>query len=199
MSTESIALVEWEDRLAKSIGKLGLSLSPKEVMAVLADAAEPSPVLTAQDRAFLVEHAGLTKEDLSSQSLQAADVEIAANRSAAARDVQAESFNTQQVAQMLKMAPANVRRAVLEGSLYSVKTSPGGHHWFPHWQFTHERMLPGLRDVVAALPDNYHPVEVESFMTEGSDVLRGMTPAEWLSSGGDVATVVALADERAWE
>ena len=100
---------------------------------------------------------------------------------------------------MLGMAPANVRRAVAEGALYSVKTSPASHHWFPRWQFPHRHALPGLREVIGALPSNYHPVEVEEFMTAESDDLRGMSPLMWLAGGGDVAQVVTLADERSWE
>lgn len=199
MSIESIAISEWEDRLKESIRRHGLTISSREFMAVLADVAEPSRPITLPERAFLTEHAGLSDEDLTTEALREVDAEIARDRAVAARDVQSESLNTQQVAEMLGMAPPNVRRAVTEGALYSVKTSPGSHHWFPEWQFPHRRILPGLREVISALPRDYHPIEVESFMTEASDELRGMSPVIWLANGGDVAEVVALADERAWE
>lgn len=199
MAIESVVINEWEDRLTKSISLHGFSITARDIMLVLADASEPSAPVTLLEKHFLTEHAGLTDEDLSPQGLLVVDVEIAGNRAVAARDVQNASINTQEVAEMLGMAPANVRRAVTDGSLYSVKTSPGSHHWFPLWQFPHRRALPGLREVISALPRNYHPIEVETFMTEESDALRGMSPVVWLAGGGDVAEVVALADERAWE
>lgn len=199
MTIESVAINDWEDRLSKSISLHGFSITARDIITILADAAEPSAPTTLHEQDFLTEYAGLTEEDLTPQALSAVDVEIAANRAVAARDVQAASLTTQQVADMLGMAPANVRRSVTEGTLYSVKTSPGSHHWFPLWQFPHRRALPGLREAVSALPRNYHPVEVETFMTEESEALRGMSPVAWLAGGGDVSDVVALADERAWE
>lgn len=198
-TTDSVAITEWEDRLGKAINRHGLAVTPRDIIAVLADAAEPSAPVTATERDFLTEHAGITGSDLTAQALSEVDVEIASNRAVAARDVQRDSLTTQDVAQMLGTAPANVRRLVGDGALYSVKASPGGHHWFPRWQFPHSRALPGLSAVINALPDNYHPVEVEAFMTETSEVLRGMSPVEWLAGGGEPSEAVALADERAWE
>lgn len=199
MTIESVVINEWEDRLSRAIDLHGFSISTNDVLAILADAAEPSAPVTLQEKEFLTTYAGLAEEDLTPQALLAVDAELAVNRAVAARDVQNTSFSTQEVAKMLSMAPANVRRAVADGALYSVKTSPGGHHWFPRWQFLHGRMLPGLREVIRALPRNYHPVEVEAFMAAESDELRGMSPVTWLAGGGDVSAVVTLADERAGE
>lgn len=199
MSIESASIYEWEDRLSRAISRHGLSVSSQDFLAVLSDVADHSAPLTHGDREFLTRHAGLSDEELTQEAVDAADVEIAANRSAAAQDVKSRSLDTQKVAAVLGMAPANVRRAVREGMLFSVKTSPGGHHLFPEWQFRYERALPGLHAVISALPYNYHPLEIEGFMTEETHELRGMSPVTWLAEGGDVDEVVALADERAWE
>lgn len=199
MSIESVAFAEWEDRLNKAISSHGLPIAARDIIEVLADSAEPSAPLTAHDHEFLTTHAGLAAADLTPEALSAVELEIGSNRARAAQDVRGRSYDTQQVAAMLKMAPANVRRCVANGTLYSVKTSPGSIHLFPNWQFPHNRMLPGLRDVILALPNNYHPIEVEAFMTERSEALRGMSPVEWLASDGAVAAVSSLADERAWE
>ena len=161
--------------------------------------AGPSAPLTRSDRDFLTAYTGLSAEDVTQEAVDAADAEIAANRSAAAMDVKEKSFDTQEVAAALKMAPANVRRAVRDGALFSIKTSPAGHHLFPKWQFPYGRALPGLNAVIGALPRSYHPLEIEEFMTEESEALRGMSPATWLDEGGNLADVVTLADEMAWE
>lgn len=199
MSIESASIYEWEDRLNKAISRHGLAISPQDFMAVLSDLSDRSAPLTGSDRNFLTKHAGLNEEELTQETVDAADIEIAATRSAAAQDVKTRTLDTQNVAALLKIAHANVRRAVREGTLFSVKTSPGGHHLFPDWQFHHERALPGLRAVITALPDNYHPLEIEAFMTSETPELRGMSPVTWLAEGGNVDEVVALADERAWD
>lgn len=199
MTLESVVINEWEARLSRAIGLHGSSISTNDILAILADAAEPSAPVTLPEKEFLTKYAGLTDEDLTPRALLAVEAELTVNRAVAARDVQNTSFSTQEVAKMLSMAPANVRRAVADGTLYSVKTSPGSHHWFPRWQFPHGRMLPGLRAVISALPSSYHPVEVEAFMTAESDELRGMSPIAWLAGGGDVSEIVMLAEERAWE
>lgn len=199
MSIESASIYDWEDRLSKAINRHGLAVSPQEFMAVLSDLADRSAPLTGGDRDFLTEHAGLDEEELTQEAVDAADIEIAANRSAAAQDVKTRTLDIQKASKALNMAPANVRRAVREGALFSVKASPGGHHLFPAWQFRHGRALPGLHAVITALPHNYHPLEIEDFMTSETPELRGMSPVTWLAEGGNVDEVVALADERAWE
>ena len=199
MSIESSSIYEWENRLSKSISRHGLSVSSQDLLAVLSDVADPSAPLTHGDREFLIKHAGLDREDLTQEAVNAVDIEIAANRSVVAQDVKTRSWDTHAVSTQLKMAPANVRRAVREGALFSIKTSPGGHHLFPDWQFHNGRMLPGLNPVISALPHNYHPREIEEFMTSETDELRGMSPVTWLAEGGNVGEVVTLADERAWE
>ncbi|GAA1563932.1 hypothetical protein [Brevibacterium picturae] len=198
-STDSAAITEWEDRLTKSIGQHKLPITARDIIAVLADAAEPSAPITAADHEFLTTHAGLTDNDLSPQALAAVNMEIASNRAVAAQEVHNESLTTQEVSHLLGTAPPNVRRLVKEEALYSVKTSPNGHHWFPQWQFARNRPLPSLGAVIAALPDNYHPLEVKDFMTEASEELREMSPVEWLSEGGQPDPVIEMADARAWE
>jgi hypothetical protein len=199
MTIASFAVSEWQDRLGRALQAHHLAIDPRTLMEVLADAAEPAAPLTQSERDFLTGHVGLTTNDLTSDTTNAVDVEIATNRASAARAVRDSSYSTKEVAEELGMDPANVRRAVAEGSLYSVKTGPNNHHWFPMWQFSEGQRLPGLKRVIAALPDNYHPVEVEEFMTGPAEALRGRSPADWLASGGSVDEVVALADERAWE
>lgn len=199
MGSTPESIDEWEGRLSKAIRRRGLSVSLHDFLAVLSDVAERSEPLTHSDREFLISYTDLSDEDLTEESADSADIEIVANRSAAAQDMRTRSIDTQPLAALLKVTPATVRRAAREGTLYSIKTPPSGHRLFPTWQFHHGRAMPGLRAVMGALPHSYHPLEIEAFMTERSQELRGMSPAMWLAEDGNVDDVVAVADEAAWD
>lgn len=199
MSIESLALHNFEDRATKAILRRKLQINTRDLIALLADLVDTSAPTTQPDRDFLTTYAGLTEADLEDESISGIDANISANRARASMDVQRDSLTTQDVALMLNMNPANVRRAVLDGTLYSVKPTPGSHHRFPEWQFVGDRPLPGMREVISALPDDYHPLEVARFFAEPAETLRNMSPAQWLAGGGNISDVVALADGRSWE
>lgn len=199
MTIEAPTLFDFEERVRGALSRRNLPIDANEFIAVLAELGDTSAPTTAPDLNFLTAHAGVTAEDLTDDALRAVDATIAANRARANVVVAAESWTTDHVAKTLGMAPANVRRAVVEGTLYSVKPTPGSRHRFPSWQFVHGRPLPGMREVISALPQDYHPLEVKEFMTEPAESLRGMSPVQWLSEGGAVSEVVALADGRSWE
>ncbi|MGO1802865.1 MAG: helix-turn-helix domain-containing protein [Microbacteriaceae bacterium] len=199
MAIESLALHNFEDRAAKAISRRNLQINPRDLVALLADLVDTSAPTTQPDRDFLTTYAGLTDADLTDESVSGVDASISVNRARASVDVQMDSLTTQDVAQMLNMDPANVRRAVTDGTLYSVKPTPGSHHRFPKWQFVGDRALPGMREVISALPDDYHPLEVARFIAEPAETLRNMSPAQWLAGGGNISDVVALADGRSWE
>lgn len=192
-------LCNWEDRLRRAIDRRNLPVSVQDFQAVLADLGRQSTPLNHRARDFVTTHAGLTAEDLSQQSFNEANLEIAANRYASAQEVRRNALNTREAAAVLGMTPANVRRSARNGTLYSHKTSPGGQHLLPKWQFKYERPLPGLHTVISSLPSNYHPLEVEAFMTEHSCTLGGTSPLDWLAENGNIDAVVTLADERTWE
>jgi len=107
-------------------------------------------------------------------------------------------LTTCDVAELLKTQPANVRRLLAVGALYAAGRAARAEHVFPTWQFTQPRPLPHLSEVLAALPPATHPLEVEAFMTSPREALGGRSPVEWLSTGGDAAVVVDLADEENW-
>jgi|SRR5690625_2621919 len=74
----------------------------------------------------------------------------------------------------------------------------GREHSFPAWQFTDAGPLPELRAVLAAMPEDYHPLDVASVMTSPHESLGDRSPADWLAGGGDPSLVVALVDELGW-
>lgn len=199
MTLEAPTLYDFEQRVRETLARRKLPIDAKEFITVLASLGDASAPTTAHDHDFLIAHAGLTEDDLSDDALRVADATIAANRAHANKTVANESWKTETVAEKLGMIPANVRRAVAEGAIYSVKPTPGSHHRYPAWQFINGRPLPGMREVITALPDDYHPLEVKDFMTEPVDALRDMSPVQWLAEGGAIDDVVTLAQGRGWE
>lgn len=149
---------------------------------------------SATQRAFLLSHTDLTEADLSDAALEAVDREITRGRAVADQQAEQESLSAGEVARLLGLSEQSVMGL---GDLYVIDTRHGRR--FPRWQFARNRSLPSLGAVIHALPDNYHPLEVEEFMTEPSDELSGMTPVEWLAEDGQPDPVVTLADARAWE
>lgn len=92
------------------------------------------------------------------------------------------------------MSAARSREAVCMS-----RGGPAGGHIFPRWQFTDDGPLPGLRRVLAALPVDYHPLDVAQFMTSDNEALRERSPAQWLANGGSVQTVADLAGQLGYQ
>ena len=108
------------------------------------------------------------------------------------------SYTTSEAARFLKVGADRIRQRLREGSLYGVDYE--GRKRLPRFQFEGGRVMPGLRDVLAALPQGLNPLDVaEWFSTPNSDLDRDdemLSPREWLLSAREVAEVVALA--RGW-
>lgn len=105
------------------------------------------------------------------------------------------SLSVEEAATLLGISPSRVRHRVSEHSLYGFKT--GNRLRLPAWQFDGDGPLPGMRTVLASLPDELHPLEIAGFMDNpagGLDVAdRSLSPRAWLISAGDPAVVAGLA------
>lgn len=112
----------------------------------------------------------------------------------------AQSLTTNQVARLLGVDSSRVRHRILQGRLYAV---PGGtrQRRLPSWQFANSEVLPGLPELLAALPTDLHPVEIAGFMLARHPELgvadRTVSPRDWLLHQGDVLAVTALATNLA--
>ncbi|MBB2890042.1 hypothetical protein [Flexivirga oryzae] len=171
------------------------SMSPQEFMEILIEATESTDTMTAAERSFLVEHGGVPADAVDPAHQTVALVRNAADTAAAQRHAVEQGYTTGQVATKFGMKPANIRRDVSNGRLYVAGRARTGEHVFPRWQFTDDGPLPGLRDVLAALPADHHPLDVAAFMTTPQQSLNGRSPAAWLATGGAVHVVAELADE----
>jgi hypothetical protein len=81
------------------------------------------------------------------------------------------------------------------GALYGVVVA--GTWRLPLFQFTGTGVLPGLDQVVPALPEGLHPLAVANWFTGANvDLDTGsgpVSPLDWLTAGGDPAPVARLA------
>ena len=101
-----------------------------------------------------------------------------------------------EVAQRLGIDSSRVRHRLAAKQLLGIRRTDGWR--LPAWQFGVDgRPLPGLEQVVRALPADVHPVAVARFFTTPAAELRvgrhAVSPRDWLAGGGVPAAVVALA------
>jgi hypothetical protein len=105
------------------------------------------------------------------------------------------SYTTSEASKHLKVDVSRVRQRLREGTLFGVEYD--GERRLPRFQFERRQVLPGLREVMAALPVGLNPLDVAQwFLAPNPDLEVGegtCSPREWLLRGKPVETVVALA------
>lgn len=107
----------------------------------------------------------------------------------------ANGYQTAYLAERWGVSPSRIRHRVSEGGLYAVRA--GRSLLFPRWQFGPALLpLPHLSKVLAALPGDLHPAEVDGWFTTGNGNLvvdgHPTSVRDWLLSGGDVGSVLEL-------
>lgn len=107
-----------------------------------------------------------------------------------------EDLTVRQAADRLHLSPSAVRRRIHVGHLYAYRVD--NRLLLPPWQFHADTVLPCLPEVLAALPDDAHPMTLAGFMTLPSDECDDLSPAEWLSSGLDLERVRFAATALSW-
>jgi len=115
------------------------------------------------------------------------------------------AFTADEVATGLELSASRVRQKRLAHELWAIRD---GQTWvFPVIQFETghqggpERQIRGLDKVFRSLPADLHPVSVAGFLSTPQPALfagRAMTPVEWLRNGGDVESVMAVAEAVDW-
>lgn len=171
------------------------SVTTEQFLALLADVAESTSTLSAGEAEFLTEHGGFATDVVSPQAQATAQLRIAASVAAADASAVEDTISTAQLAELMGIDPANVRRMVANRDLYVVDRGRARSHRFPSWQIHNNRPLPHLREVLSHLPATAHPLDVAAFMLTPREPLKDRSPQVWLGSGGDPALVLELADE----
>lgn len=162
---------------------------------------EPSRHLTDADAAFLRQHSGV--HDATPEELAKLAARTAARDARELQHTRAPAA----VAALLGVSEHEVIGLTAAGALYAY-TLAGGAHRYPSWQFAYGRLLPHLAAVVATIPAGSHPTGIRTVMTTPSPGLVDavpldhpvqplipeirVSPADWLSGGGDEAPVLAL-------
>jgi hypothetical protein len=106
------------------------------------------------------------------------------------------SLTTSDAAALLQVDVSRIRQRLRERSLFGIEYD--GERRLPRFQFVQHLVLPGLREVLATLPEALNPLDVaEWFLTPNPDLELGrdvsLSPREWLLRGEPVDAVVALA------
>jgi hypothetical protein len=107
------------------------------------------------------------------------------------------SYGTSEAAKYLKVDASRIRQRLREHSLFGIDYD--GEKRLPRLQFERQQVIPGLREVIAALPEGLSPLDVaEWFLSPNPDLEvagqeKPLSPRDWLLRGAPVGAVVALA------
>jgi hypothetical protein len=111
-----------------------------------------------------------------------------------------ESLTTHEVAALLGISVAVVRRRRLSNRLYAFRDE--GRWRFATWQFDGDRVLPGLTAVLNGISPDLHPVIVRGVMLAKRPSFSGdsslVRPRDWLCAGGDPARVIQVFAAQQW-
>ena len=108
------------------------------------------------------------------------------------------SYTTSQAARHLKVDASRVRQRLRENSLFGIEYD--GEKRLPRFQFERGQAIPGLREILPALPAGLNPLDVaEWFLSPNPDLEiesqeEPLSPREWLLKGHPVDAVVSLAE-----
>jgi hypothetical protein len=105
------------------------------------------------------------------------------------------SYTTSEASKHLKVDVSRVRQRLREGTLFGLEYD--GERRLPRFQFERRQVLPGLREVMTALPGGLGALDVAQwFLAPNPDLEAGeenLSPRQWLLLGNAVDAVVALA------
>lgn len=196
----STAAFEYSARLEAALDRRGNPLTVQALLDIVQEAStSSSEALSAGERSFLLEHTDLTEDDLTPSTRAATQLAVVRDRADAEQQARESALTTTQVAELLDRDPASVRRSKSTGDLYALSARSGRATLFPSWQFDNGRAVPGLREVIPVFPRSFHPMSIQRFMTTENGDLDGLTPVQWLLSGGPTDRVVELVDALGYE
>lgn len=97
-----------------------------------------------------------------------------------------------EVAEHVGKDPSRVRHWInaTPPQLFTLRV--GARRRVPAWQIADSNLLPHLSEVIAAIPEDVHPLDVATVMTSAQEELAGRTPVDHLTGGGSPAPVVEL-------
>ncbi|HEY1217137.1 MAG TPA: hypothetical protein VGE93_26210 [Bryobacteraceae bacterium] len=110
-----------------------------------------------------------------------------------------ESLSAAEAAKLLRVDVSRVRQRLRERSLFGIEHE--GSWRLPRFQFERRLVIPGLAQILKALPPDLFPLDVvDWFLLPDSDLqldsdTAPLSPREWLLSGRPVDAVVTVAGD----
>jgi len=110
-----------------------------------------------------------------------------------------ESLSAAEAAKLLHVDVSRVRQRLRERSLFGIEHE--GSWRLPRFQFERRLVIPGLAQILKALPPDLFPLDVvDWFLLPDSDLqldsdTAPLSPREWLLSGRPIDAVVTLAGD----
>jgi hypothetical protein len=107
------------------------------------------------------------------------------------------SYSTSEAARHLKVDASRIRQRLREHSLFGIDYD--GEKRLPRFQFERAQVVPGIREMLASLPQGLNALDVaEWFLSPNPDLEidaqeEPLSPREWLLKGHPVEAVVKLA------
>lgn len=188
--------------LDELIDRYGLDLTPADVLAEFDAALERQTTtapLTDSEIVFLATNAGPgSAETIANWEPAREHAERARVALRNADALLASTVSPNEAARILGVDRSQVSRRLTSGVLYSY-LAPAGRHRIPRWQFTGDRLIPGIETIAPAVPSSIAPLSVEAFMRTPQPECGNRSPIEYLTAGGDPAVVTELlADLDRW-
>lgn len=163
----------------------------------------PSPGLSTEQRAYLVESGAVTSDQFFQTEQRVARGELRDDENGTRLGTVARSYGERAAAARLGLELDEVRMRQRAGALYAFDASAATV--YPKWQFTDQTgdgLLPHLALVVTWLLEDWHPASVEGFMTTPKDSLiyRGewQTPRQWLIRGAEPRPIEMILEGERW-
>lgn len=163
----------------------------------------PSPGLSMEQRAYLVESGAFTSEQFTETEQRVARGELREDENRTRLGTVARSYGERAAAARLGLEVDDLRMRQRAAALYSFDAS--GVTVYPRWQFTDQSddgLVPHLALVVTWLLEDWHPASVEGFMTTPKDSLIYLgelqAPIQWLLRGADPRPIGRILEGERW-
>jgi excisionase family DNA binding protein len=180
------------------LSEVGIDASPSEFLGLVRDAAESlrtPPTLDPREQLSSAEVEALRRGRFSLSRARAGESGPMSSTVAAYVAMMDDALSVGEAARRLHVDQSRIRQLLSNGSLFGVKVK--GEWRLPRFQFTTRGVVPGIQEVLRALPDDLHPVEVINWLQNPDPDLemggQSLSPLDWLRSGGDPERVSVVA------
>jgi excisionase family DNA binding protein len=184
--------------LRTALRDVGIDDSPSRFLELVRDAAESLRTVPSLDpgrQLSATEAEVLGRGGFSLKPARRAEARPLSKTVAAYVAMMDDALSVAEAAKRLRVDQSRIRQLLSNGSLYGLKVK--GEWRLPRFQFTTRGLVPGVEQVLRALPDDLHPVEVLTWLGSPDPDLevgeRSLSPLEWLRSGGDPERASAVA------